>query len=347
MNAREFDPLLGRFITPDMIIQFPYSSQGMNRYTYVNNNPLSFTDPSGHSLRKKLKRAVQKVAKAQFDIWRAPTRAVDHYVTRPAIRHIAKHHPNALPYLRGAAVAVGSFFGGPGGGAAVAAKFDYETCRAMGCDANDAMRAGLKGGATHYASVFVSDFFGSSNAGVSKISLSQTIGNSISQTAVAQYADRQGIHPIVFNAGLFAVSWTGNAIVGSRYDANLNHMNGILNRYGPLGLVFDAADILLEMQGYLSASAQDYISKGGGNRQYLNFELTGHSLGALSVANLVGQGYASSGIVYSLPFGKIAGGNITVNNGWADIVNLGPFGLLTNPDANYSCGCVGHALKYY
>ena len=155
MNAREFDPLLGRFITPDTIIQCPYSSQGMNRYTYVNNNPLSFTDPSGHSLRKKLKRAVQKIAKAGYDSWRAPSRAVDHYVTRPAIRHIAKHHPNALPYLRGAAVAVGSFFGGPGGGAAVAAKFDYETCRAMGCDPNDAMRAGLKGGATTYASSYI------------------------------------------------------------------------------------------------------------------------------------------------------------------------------------------------
>lgn len=213
----------------------------------------------------------------------------------------------------------------------------------MGCDANDAMRAGLKGGATHYASVVVSDLFGSSNAGVSKISLSQTIGNSVAQTAVAQYADRQGIHPIVFNAGLFGVSWTGNAIVGSRYDPKLNHMDGILNRYGPVGLVFDAADILLEMQGYLSASTHDYISKGGANHQYL---LSGHSLGALSVANLVGQGYAPGGVVFSLPFGKVAAG-ITVNNGWLDIVNGGPAGLLTNPNANYSCGCVGHNLGFY
>jgi hypothetical protein len=62
MNAREYDPLLGRFVTPDTIVQFPYSSQGLNRYAYVNNNPLSFTDPSGHGLFKKIKKAVQRVA---------------------------------------------------------------------------------------------------------------------------------------------------------------------------------------------------------------------------------------------------------------------------------------------
>lgn len=341
MNAREYDPVLGRFIMPDPIIPGATNSQSYNRYSYVLNNPLSMVDPTGNH-HKKLKNAVKKVVKAQVDIIRAPSRAVDHYVVRPTIRHIAKHHPNALPYVRGIAVAVGSTFG-PAVGAAVAGKFDYETCRAMGCDANDAMRAGLKGGATSYGSYLISDAFGSSNAGVSKISLSQTIGNSVAQTAVAQYADRQGINPIVFNAGLFSLSWTGNAIVGSRYDAKLNHLDGIGNRYGPLGLVFDAADILLEMQGYLSASSRDYISSGGANHQYL---LSGHSLGALSVANLVGQGYASGGVVFSLPFGKVAAG-ITVNNGWLDLVNGGPIGLLTNPGANYSCGCVTHSLGAY
>lgn len=50
MNARMYDPKLGRFLQADTVIQFPYSSQGYNRYTYVNNNPLSFTDPSGHGL---------------------------------------------------------------------------------------------------------------------------------------------------------------------------------------------------------------------------------------------------------------------------------------------------------
>lgn len=47
MNGRVYEPTLGRFLSADPIIQFPRSTQGLNRYTYVNNNPLSFTDPSG------------------------------------------------------------------------------------------------------------------------------------------------------------------------------------------------------------------------------------------------------------------------------------------------------------
>ena len=50
MNARVYDPKLGRFLSPDPFIQFPESTQGLNRYTYTLNNPLSFTDPTGHFL---------------------------------------------------------------------------------------------------------------------------------------------------------------------------------------------------------------------------------------------------------------------------------------------------------
>lgn len=47
MNGRVFDPRLGRFIQPDPIVGSPTASQNYNRYAYVFNNPLSFTDPSG------------------------------------------------------------------------------------------------------------------------------------------------------------------------------------------------------------------------------------------------------------------------------------------------------------
>ncbi|MES1945527.1 hypothetical protein PC39_15469 [Salinisphaera sp. PC39] len=48
MNGRVYDPILGRFTSADPVVQFPESTQGLNRYTYVNNNPLSYVDPSGH-----------------------------------------------------------------------------------------------------------------------------------------------------------------------------------------------------------------------------------------------------------------------------------------------------------
>lgn len=48
MGARMYSPKLGRFISPDTIIQAPENSQSLNRYSYVFNNPLSYTDPTGH-----------------------------------------------------------------------------------------------------------------------------------------------------------------------------------------------------------------------------------------------------------------------------------------------------------
>ena len=47
MNGRMYDPLLGRFLSPDNYVQLPDLSQSFNRYSYCLNNPLKYTDPSG------------------------------------------------------------------------------------------------------------------------------------------------------------------------------------------------------------------------------------------------------------------------------------------------------------
>ena len=47
MNGRIYDPLLGRFLSADLVVQNPDSLQSYNRYSYVMNNPLTLTDPSG------------------------------------------------------------------------------------------------------------------------------------------------------------------------------------------------------------------------------------------------------------------------------------------------------------
>ena len=48
MNARLYDPQVGRFVSPDPYIQSVTDSQSYNRYAYVRNNPLSYTDPTGN-----------------------------------------------------------------------------------------------------------------------------------------------------------------------------------------------------------------------------------------------------------------------------------------------------------
>lgn len=47
MNGRVQDTVLGRFLSPDPHITDPTNSQSYNRYSYVNNNPLTYVDPTG------------------------------------------------------------------------------------------------------------------------------------------------------------------------------------------------------------------------------------------------------------------------------------------------------------
>lgn len=54
MNGRLYDPLVGRFISPDPYVQMPDRTQNMNRYTYCLNNPLKYNDPNGKLFKQLL-----------------------------------------------------------------------------------------------------------------------------------------------------------------------------------------------------------------------------------------------------------------------------------------------------
>ena len=47
MNARLYDPLVGRFLSADPYVQAPDFTQAFNRYSYALNNPLKYTDETG------------------------------------------------------------------------------------------------------------------------------------------------------------------------------------------------------------------------------------------------------------------------------------------------------------
>ncbi|XOV78014.1 MAG: RHS repeat domain-containing protein [Aestuariibacter sp.] len=48
MNGRVYDYNVGRFMSVDPVIQSPTNSQSINPYSYIMNNPLSGTDPTGY-----------------------------------------------------------------------------------------------------------------------------------------------------------------------------------------------------------------------------------------------------------------------------------------------------------
>ena len=53
-NARYYDPGIGRFVSADTVVPNPANPQSLNRYSYVLNNPLRYTDPTGHFTQSQI-----------------------------------------------------------------------------------------------------------------------------------------------------------------------------------------------------------------------------------------------------------------------------------------------------
>ena len=51
-GSRFYDPLLSRWASPDSIIPQNQGTQAWDRYSYVNNSPVNYTDPTGHDLEQ-------------------------------------------------------------------------------------------------------------------------------------------------------------------------------------------------------------------------------------------------------------------------------------------------------
>jgi len=93
MGGRVYDPKLGRFISVDPLFDNLRMPQSLNPYSYVANNPLSLTDPTGMGIGSFFKRTVKKVVSLHM-------RLIDHTVSvhRRALR-------NQYVQIAGAAVA--------------------------------------------------------------------------------------------------------------------------------------------------------------------------------------------------------------------------------------------------
>ncbi len=62
MQARYYDPVIGRFYSNDPVGFIPSNPMSFNRYLYVNNNPYKYTDPDGEFLQAIIGAAIGAVA---------------------------------------------------------------------------------------------------------------------------------------------------------------------------------------------------------------------------------------------------------------------------------------------
>ncbi len=126
MGGRIYDPITARFLSPDPFVQSPDNLQNLNRYSYVLNNPLSFTDPSGFFFK-----SIGKFFKKH---WKT--------IAAVAIGVATGYGFAALAGQFGATGAVLAAAGGGGFGFGSA----FSGTLLAGGSVGDALRAGLKGG---------------------------------------------------------------------------------------------------------------------------------------------------------------------------------------------------------
>jgi RHS repeat-associated protein len=102
LNGRVYDPLLARMTSADPTVTDPMNPQGWNRYSYVGNDPLAFTDPNGFNFFSSFFSAIS-------NFFTGVVHAVTHFLqTNPIARAIvqivaavviAALLPTALPAL--------------------------------------------------------------------------------------------------------------------------------------------------------------------------------------------------------------------------------------------------------
>jgi RHS repeat-associated protein len=92
LRARYYDTNTGRFGVPDTNQGERGDPLSHNKYTYTKNNPINYTDPSGHwALWDKIKSGAKKVVKAVGSGIKKAATAVYNNVLKPAATWVNKH----------------------------------------------------------------------------------------------------------------------------------------------------------------------------------------------------------------------------------------------------------------
>ncbi|OIR25422.1 hypothetical protein BGC33_06485 [Bathymodiolus thermophilus thioautotrophic gill symbiont] len=156
MNGRVYDPSIGRFLSADPNIQSPYNTQSYDRYSYVLNNPLKYTDPSGFLFE-----------------W---------------FGDLAGNLENAMvhnPILRAVGMVAAFAIGGPVAVAALAARLTY----LAGGSEHDIITAGVTAGLASLASVYASEYVAGVSGDASQVVAGGLAGGAISLISGGNFQD--------------------------------------------------------------------------------------------------------------------------------------------------------------
>ncbi len=154
LNGRVYDPILARFTSADPTVTDPLNPQGWNRYSYVGNDPLSFTDPNGYDFFDDFFGAIGNFFS---DVFNVVSNAVNSVVNFIASNPIAKAIVQigvtlAISAILGPGGALASLGLNAGGIAAVSAFGGAAIATGLsGGNLGQVLKSGLIAGATAFA----------------------------------------------------------------------------------------------------------------------------------------------------------------------------------------------------
>ncbi|MEO8132825.1 MAG: FG-GAP-like repeat-containing protein [Betaproteobacteria bacterium] len=384
MNGRIYDPTAGRFLQADPIVQAPGNGQSYNRYSYAMNNPLSLTDPSGLNwLDRFVTRGGAFIHASTGDF--AGAWGIRQYAYKGAQNSYVRMAGAAVAaYFTFGAAAGWAANAGLSAGTANAiggAAAGFASGGIQGGNIESAVWGAVTGafggylsGGTSFGNPIeqASSMWGDiaagnfGNFGQRLLYLSYYQGMAYAEASLLGHFN---IDPRLFDVALMSMSIVGNEVLttnptdgagnaqiaqvsstGSRYVQNdvLGRRSegrmilGYSNR-GLAGIPFDTADFLLEAKGMPSATVRDWVTTDSSG-----LSVSGHSLGGVTVAYLVGNGLASHGYVFAPGAGIAQPPKVfaTLSNG--DAVNLFSLGRVFNPNGRTcSLPFLTHAMVAY
>ncbi len=155
-GARYYDPMIGRFISPDPIVQAPFNPQSLNRYSYCVNNPLKYVDPSGYGWFSWIGDFFDSIGDIFTNIWHDPVRTcaiiaasawAGWYAYTLVSQALESVVVASFGFSATTAAAVGEFGGSVAAGIAGGSVAGGMDAAFNGGDLFDGMIAGAKGGA--------------------------------------------------------------------------------------------------------------------------------------------------------------------------------------------------------